>query len=95
MSTGDLLRQHVREETALGKEAKQYMDAGKLVPDNLMVDLVMEDAHPFVEEGLSLLLDGFPRTIEQAKILDDVVTVDMVINLDIPTETIVARLSDR
>jgi len=95
VSTGDLLRQHVLSETKLGKEAKQYMDEGKLVPDNLMVDLVMEDAHPYVERGLSLLLDGFPRTIEQAKTLDTVVTVDMVINLDIPTETIVERLSDR
>jgi adenylate kinase family enzyme len=71
------------------------MDQGELVPDDLMVDLVMEDATPYVEQGLSLLLDGFPRTLDQAKHLDTVVTVDMVINLDIPTETIVERLSDR
>lgn len=71
------------------------MDEGNLVPDNLMVDLVMDDAHPYIEQGLSLLLDGFPRTIEQARILDNVATVDMVINLCIPTETIVSRLSDR
>ena len=89
------MRQHVREKTTLGKQAKEYMDSGKLVPDNLMVDLVMEDAHPFVQQGLSLLLDGFPRTIQQAKALDTVVNVDMVINLEIPTETIVERLSDR
>eukprot|EP00544_Gedaniella_sp_CCMP2646_P003669 CAMPEP_0202494638 /NCGR_PEP_ID=MMETSP1361-20130828/12957_1 /ASSEMBLY_ACC=CAM_ASM_000849 /TAXON_ID=210615 /ORGANISM="Staurosira complex sp., Strain CCMP2646" /LENGTH=225 /DNA_ID=CAMNT_0049125267 /DNA_START=122 /DNA_END=799 /DNA_ORIENTATION=+ len=95
MSTGDLLRQHVRQKTMLGKQAKEYMDSGKLVPDNLMVDLVMEDAHPYVQQGSSLLLDGFPRTIEQAKSLDSVVNVDMVINLEIPTETIVERLSDR
>ena len=95
VSTGDLLRQHVRQKTMLGKQAKEYMDSGKLVPDNLMVDLVMEDAHPYVEQGSSLLLDGFPRTIEQAKSLDSVVNVDMVINLEIPTETIVERLSDR
>jgi nucleoside-triphosphate--adenylate kinase len=95
ISTGDLLRQHVRSETEIGKEAKQYMDEGKLVPDSVMVNLVMEDATPYVEEGRSLLLDGFPRTIEQAKSLDSVVNVDLVINLDIPTETIVERISDR
>jgi adenylate kinase family enzyme len=95
LSTGDLLRQHVREKTTLGIEAKSFMDDGKLVPDSLMIDLVMKDATPILEEGRSLLLDGFPRTIEQAKALDDVVNVDMVINLDIPTETIVARIADR
>jgi nucleoside-triphosphate--adenylate kinase len=71
------------------------MDEGKLVPDSVMVNLVMEDATPYVEEGRSLLLDGFPRTLEQAESLDSVVNVDLVINLDIPTETIVERISDR
>ena len=60
-----------------------------------MIDLVMTDATPCLEEGRSLLLDGFPRTIDQAKALDNVVNVDLVINLDIPTETIVARIADR
>ena len=71
------------------------MDDGKLVPDSLMIDLVMKDATPILDEGRSLLLDGFPRTIEQAKALDDVINIDMVINLDIPTETIVARIAER
>ena len=65
------------------------------MPDKLMIDLVMEDAAPFVEEGESLLLDGFPRTLAQAQALEDVLDIDMVVNLDIPTETIVERLSDR
>ena len=95
VSTGDLLRQHVRSETDIGKEAKKYMDEGKLVPDELMVNLVMEDATPFLEEGRSLLLDGFPRTIQQAQALDNVANVDLVINLVIPTETIVERIADR
>jgi len=95
LSSGDLLRQHVRGQTSLGKEAKSYMEQGKLVPDSLMIDLVMTDATPCLEEGRSLLLDGFPRTIDQAKALDNVVNVDLVINLDIPTETIVARIADR
>lgn len=95
VSTGDLLRQHVRNETALGLKAKSFMDTGKLVPDDLMINLVMEDATPYVEQGNSLLLDGFPRTLEQAKSLDQVVNVDYVVNLDIPTDTIVDRIADR
>lgn len=95
VSTGDLLRQHVREQTPLGRKVKSYMDAGKLVPDDLMIELVMEDAAPFVEEGNSLLLDGFPRNLEQAQALDEVARISYVVNLDIPTEVIVDRIADR
>jgi len=95
MSTGDLLRQHVRQGTELGLKAKSYMNEGQLVPDDLIIDLVMADATPYLEEGRSLLLDGFPRTISQAQALDQVVNVDLVINLDVPTETIVDRIADR
>lgn len=95
VSTGDLLRQHVRECTPLGKEAKGYMKTGKLVPDALMIDLVMADATPFLEEGKSLLLDGFPRSLRQAEALEKVAHIDMVVNLDVPTNTIVDRIADR
>ncbi|KAL3944226.1 MAG: hypothetical protein SGBAC_001723 [Bacillariaceae sp.] len=95
VSTGDLLREHVRAGTALGKDAKKFMDAGQLVPDELMIGLVMEEATPNLEEGRSLLLDGFPRTVVQAKALEKSVSVDLVINLDVPTETIVERIADR
>jgi len=95
ISTGDLLRSHVREGTKLGTEAKQYMNEGKLVPDELMIGLVMEEAAPKLDLGKSLLLDGFPRTVGQAEHLEEVVHVDLVINLDIPTETIVERIADR
>lgn len=95
VSTGDILRQHVREQTKLGKKAKSYMDAGTLVPDELMIDLVMADATPFLEEGRSLLLDGFPRNLKQAEALEKVTHIDHVINLNIPTETIVDRIADR
>jgi adenylate kinase family enzyme len=90
-----LLRKHVREGTKLGKEAKRYMDTGGLVPDELMIEVVMEDATPYLEGGRSLLLDGFPRTHEQAQALDSVAHVGLVVNLDIPTETIVERIADR
>lgn len=79
----------------MGVEAKSYMDDGKLVPDCLMIDLVMEDATPHLEAGKSLLLDGFPRTLPQAEALDRVVNVDCVINLDVPDDTIVDRIADR
>eukprot|EP00543_Licmophora_paradoxa_P005257 CAMPEP_0202452528 /NCGR_PEP_ID=MMETSP1360-20130828/10724_1 /ASSEMBLY_ACC=CAM_ASM_000848 /TAXON_ID=515479 /ORGANISM="Licmophora paradoxa, Strain CCMP2313" /LENGTH=226 /DNA_ID=CAMNT_0049071377 /DNA_START=155 /DNA_END=831 /DNA_ORIENTATION=+ len=71
------------------------MDQGDLVPDQVMIDLVMSDATPQLEQGQSLLLDGFPRTQKQAQSLDEVVGVDLVINLDIPTETIVERIAHR
>lgn len=71
------------------------MNQGKLVPDELMIGLLMEEAAPCVEEGKSLLLDGFPRTVIQAEHLEEVVHVDLVINLDIPTDTIVERIADR
>jgi nucleoside-triphosphate--adenylate kinase len=95
VSTGDILRQHVREGTSLGIEAKKYMDKGKLVPDELMISLVMEQATPNSEFEKILLLDGFPRTVVQAQALEEVVHVDLVINLDVPTETIVDRIADR
>jgi adenylate kinase family enzyme len=71
------------------------MDQGKLVPDNVMIEVVMEDATPHLENGNSLLLDGFPRTLEQAQAFDEVARIDWVVNLDIPTETIVERIADR
>ncbi|KAL7454849.1 hypothetical protein ACHAWC_009324 [Mediolabrus comicus] len=95
VSTGDQLRQHVRNETQLGLEAKKYMDEGCLVPDNVMIRMVMKDAVEAIENGQSLLLDGFPRTMEQAVALDEELDVDMVINLCIPNETIIERISDR
>lgn len=95
VSTGDQLRQHVRNETRLGLEAKKYMDEGCLVPDNVMIQMVMKDAVEAIKNGQSLLLDGFPRTMEQAVALDEQLDVDMVINLCIPNETIIERISDR
>ena len=86
---------HVRQQTDLGKKAKSFMEEGKLVPDELMIHLVMTDATPFLEEGRSILLDGFPRSFPQAQALDEVVNVDTVVNLDIPTEVIVERIADR
>jgi adenylate kinase family enzyme len=90
-----LLRERVRQQTKLGIEAKNYMDRGELVPDSLIINLVVEEATFHLEEGKSLLLDGFPRNESQAQALEKVAHIDMVVNLDIPTETIVERIADR
>lgn len=96
MSTGDLLRQHVRDpSSSLGKQAKSYMDAGKMLPDQLMIDVLMANASTHMEEGNSLLLDGFPRNLKQARALDEVARIGLVVNLDVPTDTIVERIADR
>jgi nucleoside-triphosphate--adenylate kinase len=71
------------------------MDAGQLVPDALMIDLLLDDASSYIEEGHSLLLDGFPRNVSQARALDEVAQIGWVVNLDVPTETIVERIADR
>lgn len=95
VSTGDLLRQHVRDQTKLGLKAKSYMDKGELVPDEVMIDLLMHDATQYLEDGKALLLDGFPRNLPQAEALEKVAHIDTVVNLDIPTEVIVERIADR
>ena len=71
------------------------MNDGKLVPDEIMIGLVTEEATPQVELGKSMLLDGFPRNVTQARALEEAVHIDLVVNLDIPTETIVERIADR
>jgi len=95
ISTGDILRQHVRNKTELGKEAKAYMDRGDLVPDEVMISLVLEDSMTAIKSGKHILLDGFPRTIEQAVALDENIDVEVVVDLNIPTDTIVERIADR
>jgi adenylate kinase len=97
ISTGDILRQAVKEGTPLGREAKGYMDAGKLVPDDLIIGLIKETL-PSATGGWAL--DGFPRTVAQAKALDSMLrqvgeTMNAVIVLDVPDELIVERITGR
>ena len=95
ISTGDLLRAAVKAGSELGKQAKGYMDAGELVPDQLVIDLLKERiAEPDCAAGF--ILDGFPRTIPQAKALDDAgVVIDRVVNFVIEDALIIRRLSGR
>ena len=95
ISTGDILRAAVKNQTELGKKAKGYMDAGDLVPDSLIIDLMDERLRePDCEKGF--ILDGFPRTIAQAEALDKMgIVIDLVVNISVSDETIVSRMSGR
>ena len=99
ISTGDIFRANIKNGTELGKKAKEYMDKGQLVPDELTVQLLLDRvANKDCENGY--VLDGFPRTIPQADVLDAELTklgdkVDFAINVDVPDENIVRRMSGR
>ena len=99
ISTGDIFRANIKEGTELGKEAKQYMDKGQLVPDDLTVRILLDRvSKPDCEKGY--VLDGFPRTIPQAEVLDTEVAklgdkIDMAIDVNVPDENIIRRMSGR
>lgn len=100
ISTGDIFRKNISEGTELGKKAKEYMDKGALVPDELVIDLLKSrlDEPDCVEQGF--LLDGFPRTLSQAEALSAYleskgIALDKVINLDVPDEEIMSRALNR
>jgi adenylate kinase len=97
ISTGDIFRTNVGEGTALGLEAKKYMDAGQLVPDEVTIDMVRDRlAEPDAADGF--LLDGFPRTVPQARVLDEMlgsVGLDVVLELVVDDDEVIRRLSGR
>jgi len=98
ISTGDMLRAAVREGTELGLAAQKIMDKGGLVGDDIMVGLVDERLQRLDAASRGYILDGFPRTVEQAKSLDGITTdrpIHVVIDLDVPREVVVARISAR
>lgn len=94
ISTGDMLRSAIANKTETGLAAKAYMDAGQLVPDDVVIAIVKEClGAPDCQNGY--VLDGFPRTVAQAQALDGFAEMDRVIDLNVPDETLVARLSGR
>ena len=100
ISTGDIFRKNVGEKTPLGLEAKKYMDAGELVPDDVVIRMVKDRlAQPDVKAA-GFMLDGFPRTLPQAVALDAAlktmgVGLDAVVAIDVPREKLTARLTSR
>lgn len=98
ISTGDLFRAAIKNGTALGKEAKSYMDAGKLVPDSVTIGLVDEELGRL--NGKSFILDGFPRNVAQAEALEGLlknkgIKVDRVVFLEVPLNMLLGRLTGR
>lgn len=95
ISTGDILRAAVKKGTPVGRKAKAYMDAGGLVPDNIIIGVVKERLNqPDCEDGY--IFDGIPRTIAQAEALDaGKVQIDIVLSIEVPDDTIIKRLSGR
>lgn len=94
VSTGDIFREAIQKETALGKQVKEIVDSGRLVPDEVVIRLVTERIkQPDCRNGF--LLDGFPRTVAQAEALHKQASLDYVIDIDVPDEEIVKRLTGR
>ena len=99
VSTGDIFRKHIKEQTELGKLADKYISKGHLVPDDVTIDLVKSRLQEEdVKDGI--ILDGFPRTVVQAEALDKMLAeqgrkVDMVVNLTTPKEEIIERITNR
>lgn len=99
ISTGDLFRKHLGEGTTLGQQARTYMDAGQLVPDQLVIDMVDEKLKED-QQAKGIIFDGFPRTIAQAQALDELlekkkVPIIGMIALDVPDEELIQRIRER
>lgn len=99
ISTGNIFRDHIARETELGKKAKEYMDLGQLVPDELVIELIKDR---IVQEDCNegMIMDGFPRTIPQAEAFDTMLnelgrTINCVIDVDVPHSAIIERMAGR
>jgi adenylate kinase len=98
LSTGDLFREQAALGTAFGLEAKRYMDAGELVPDEIVIGVIEECLVPGGPLDDGFVLDGFPRTVHQARELDRVLgghPLDVAVNIDVPREIVLDRLAGR
>lgn len=94
ISTGDMFRSAIKNQTPTGLEAKRYMDAGELVPDSVVIDMVRERL-AMDDCANGYLLDGFPRTVDQAIALDAISAPDAVVDIDVPDERLFSRLMGR
>lgn len=94
ISTGDMLRSEIRNGSKLGEEAKAFIDRGELVPDSVIIGMV-EQRIQAEDCKNGFLLDGFPRTTEQADALSKLVEIDRVVDIDVPSERLVVRISGR
>lgn len=100
ISTGEVLRNHIKNETELGKIAKKYIDEGQLIPDELMISILDDVLEKEAKDKPGVIFDGFPRTIPQAEALKKLLEkrgkdLDVVIGLEVPEEELIARLINR
>jgi adenylate kinase len=95
ISTGDMLREAVAEGTAFGRKAKEYLDSGELLPDDIMMGIVDDRMHKADALEKGYLLDGFPRTLVQAEALIAASPIDVAIHLEVPEALVLQRLSER
>ena len=94
ISTGDMLRRAIQEQTPTGLKAKSYMDAGGLVPDDVIIAIVKERLQADDCKN-GYILDGFPRTVPQAEALEGIASIDKVVELDVADEVLIKRISGR
>jgi adenylate kinase len=98
LSTGDMLRMAVKDGTDFGRKAKEYMDSGELLPDDVMVGMVAERLGRDDSSRRGYILDGFPRTVGQAEALAEITAarpLDVVLDLEVPEEVVIQRISKR
>jgi adenylate kinase len=95
ISTGDMLRDAVAEGTDFGRKAKEYLESGQLLPDDIMLGVIEDRLHKADVSEHGFLLDGFPRTVGQAEALLGFAPIDLAIHLEVPEELVLERISER
>jgi len=100
IATGDILREHLKKETGLGKKAKEFINAGNLVPNDIIIDMMRYEIEKARGNSSGILLDGFPRTIAQAEALDELMKelddkINLAIVLNVPNSELMERLTGR
>lgn len=98
ISTGDIFRAAVKAGTEFGKKAREYMDAGELIPDEVVIGVVAERLDKDDTKNRGFILDGFPRTVVQAEAMEEILkprAIDVAINLEVATEVVLRRLAGR
>ncbi len=94
IATGDIFRELMKEDSELGRKVRSYVEKGLLVPDEVVVEVLKQHLSKIPEEK-GFILDGYPRTLEQAKILDSITKIDVILLLNVPDWIIIERLSSR
>jgi adenylate kinase len=94
IATGDIFREMIKEDTPLGRKVKAYVEKGLLVPDDITLEVLKENLAK-IPRGKGFILDGYPRTLKQAKALDGIAKIDAIIHLVVPDWIIIERLSSR